>query len=163
MGFPGGTSGKKICLPMQEIHRWVWSLVLEDPLDKIPASGRSPGEGNGNPLQYSCLENSMDGGALWATVHGGRNSQTQLNNFPFTFTFWIKWQPAPVFLPGEFLQQRSLVGYSPQGCKESGHNWETEHTHKIVPTSVECCVILYVDLRNWFQVPHIGCLSICRS
>ena len=35
----------------------------------IPESGRSPGEGNGNPLQYSCLENSMDRGAWWATVH----------------------------------------------------------------------------------------------
>ena len=36
----------------------------------IPGSGRSPGEGNGNPLQYSCVETSMDGGALWAIVHG---------------------------------------------------------------------------------------------
>ena len=39
-------------------------------LGSIPGLGRSPGEGNGNPLQYSCLENSMDGGAWWATVHG---------------------------------------------------------------------------------------------
>ena len=39
-------------------------------LGSIPGSGRSPGEGNGNPLQYSCLENSMDGEAWWATVHG---------------------------------------------------------------------------------------------
>ena len=38
-------------------------------LGLIPESGRSPGEGNGNPLQYSCLENSMDRGAWWATVH----------------------------------------------------------------------------------------------
>jgi len=36
----------------------------------IPGSGRPPGEGNGNPLQYSCLENPMDRGAWWATVHG---------------------------------------------------------------------------------------------
>ena len=42
----------------------------------ILGSGRSPGEGNGNPLQYSCLENPMDGGALWATVHGVPKSQT---------------------------------------------------------------------------------------
>ena len=41
----------------------------------IPGSGRSPGEGNGNPLQYSFLENSMDGGAWWATVHGVTESQ----------------------------------------------------------------------------------------
>ena len=39
-------------------------------LGSIPGSGRSPGEGNGNPLQYPCLENSMDRGAWWATVHG---------------------------------------------------------------------------------------------
>ena len=36
----------------------------------IPGSGRFPGEGNGNPFQYSCLENPMDGGAWWATIHG---------------------------------------------------------------------------------------------
>ena len=42
----------------------------------IPGLGRSPGEGNGNPLQCSCLENPMDGGAWWATVHGVAKSQT---------------------------------------------------------------------------------------
>ena len=41
-------------------------------LGLIPGSGRSPGEGNGNPLQYSCLENPMDGGAWWATVCGSK-------------------------------------------------------------------------------------------
>jgi len=43
-------------------------------LGLIPGLGRSPGEGNGNPLQYSCLENPMDGGARQATVHGAANS-----------------------------------------------------------------------------------------
>ena len=47
----------------------------------IPGLGRSPGEGNGNPLQYSCLENSMDGGAWWATVQGVTKSQTRLSKF----------------------------------------------------------------------------------
>ena len=42
----------------------------------IPELGRSPGEGNGNPLQYSSLENSMDRGDCWATVHGATKSQT---------------------------------------------------------------------------------------
>ena len=45
-----------------------------------PGSGRSPGEGNGNPLQYSCLENPMDRGAWWAAVHGVSKSRT-----------WLKW------------------------------------------------------------------------
>ena len=55
--FPGGSDGK------------VSAYNVGD-LGSIPGLGRSPGEGNGNPLQYSCLENSMDGGAWWATVHG---------------------------------------------------------------------------------------------
>ena len=52
-------------------------------LGSIPGSGRSPGEGNGNPLQYSCMENPMDGGAWWATVHGVAKSRTRLNDFTF--------------------------------------------------------------------------------
>ena len=59
MAFPGG------------------SVVKNPPANagdvgSILGSGRSPGEGNGNPLQYSCLENPMDGGAWWATVHGSQ-------------------------------------------------------------------------------------------
>ena len=50
-------------------------------LGLIPGLGRSPGEGNGNPLQYSCLENSMDRGAWQATVHGVAKSRTQLSHF----------------------------------------------------------------------------------
>ena len=46
----------------------------------IPGLGRSPGEGYGNPLQYSCLENPMDRGAWWAIVHGVPKSQAQLSD-----------------------------------------------------------------------------------
>ena len=53
----------------------------------IPGLGRFPGEGNGNPLQYSCLENPKDRGAWWAIVHGVAKSQTQLNNNCITFVF----------------------------------------------------------------------------
>ena len=55
----------------------------------IPGSGRSPGEGNGNPLQYSCLDYPMDRGAWWATVHGVAKSRTRLSDFIFTFTMFI--------------------------------------------------------------------------
>ena len=48
-------------------------------LGSVPGLGRSPGEGNGNPLQYSCLENPMDRGAWWG-VHGAAKSQTRLSN-----------------------------------------------------------------------------------
>ena len=55
-------------------------------LGSIPGSGRSPGEGNGNPLQYSCLENPMDGGVWWATVHGVSKSWTRLSDFTLHFS-----------------------------------------------------------------------------
>ena len=71
----------------------------------------SVGEGNGTPLQYSCLENPMDGGAWKSAVHAVTEGQTQLSDFIFTFMHWRrKWQPAPVFLPGESQEWESLVG-----------------------------------------------------
>ena len=66
--FPGGTDGKV-------------SASNAGDLGSIPGSGRSPGEGNDNPLHYSCLENSMDGGAWWATDHGVAKSWTRLSDF----------------------------------------------------------------------------------
>ena len=69
-GFPGGSAGKEHTLPMQE---------TQETLGLIPGSGRSPGEGNGNQLQYSCLENRMDRGAKQTTVHGVAKSQTQVS------------------------------------------------------------------------------------
>jgi len=63
MGFPGGSEAKA-------------SACNVGDLGSIPGSGRSPGEGNGTPLQYSCLKNPMDRGAWWATVHGVAKSRT---------------------------------------------------------------------------------------
>ena len=63
IGFPCGLDSKE-------------SNCNAGDLGLIPGLGRSPGEGNGNPLQYSCLENSMDRGAWWATVHGVAKSRT---------------------------------------------------------------------------------------
>ena len=73
MDFPGDSDGKA-------------SAYNAGDLGSIPGSGRSLGEGNGNPLQYSCLESPMDGGAWWATVHGVAKSPRRLSDFPFTFT-----------------------------------------------------------------------------
>ena len=66
MGFPGGSDGKE-------------STCNVGDLGSIPGLGRSPGAGQGNPLQYSCLENLMDRGAWRATVNGVAKSQTWLN------------------------------------------------------------------------------------
>ena len=79
-------------------------------------------EGNGTPLQYSCLENPMDRGAWQAAVPGVARSQTRLRDFTFTFPFmhWRrKWQPTPVFLPGESQGRGSLMGCCLWGCTES--------------------------------------------
>ena len=59
----------------------------------IPRLRRSPGEGNGNPFQYSCLETPMDGGAWWATVHGVTKSWTQMSDFTSLWPYKIitKW------------------------------------------------------------------------
>ena len=65
MGFPGGSDSKESACNVED-------------LSLIPGSERSPGEGNGNPLQYFCLENPMDRGAWQATVHAVAKSQTQL-------------------------------------------------------------------------------------
>ena len=80
------------------------------------------GEGNGNPLQYSCLENPVDGGAWWATVHGVAKSWTRLSNFTSLFIFLHqrrKWQPTPVFLPGESQGRGNRVGCRLWGRTES--------------------------------------------
>ena len=57
-------------------------------LKMVPGLGKSPGKGNGNPLQHFCLKNSMDRGAWWATVHGVTKSQTRLSDFTF-FSFFL--------------------------------------------------------------------------
>ena len=67
-GFPGGSEVKA-------------SACNAGDLGSIPGSGRSPGEGNGNPLQYSCLENPKDRGAWWASVHGVAKSRTRLSDW----------------------------------------------------------------------------------
>ena len=63
MGLPGGSDSKE-------------SACNVGDMDSIPELGRSPGDGNGNPLQYSCLENSMNRGTRWATVKSVAESDT---------------------------------------------------------------------------------------
>ena len=94
----------------------------------IPGSGRSPGGGHGSPLQFSCLENPMDRGAWWTTLHRVTQSRTRLKRLSSSssttarpgFDPWVEkipwrraWQPTLVFLPGESNGQRSLKSYSP--------------------------------------------------
>ena len=74
------------------------------------------------PLQYSCLENPMGGGAWWAAVHGVARSHTRLSDFTFTFHFHALEKvmaTTPVFLPGESQGRGSLVGCRLWGRVES--------------------------------------------
>ena len=114
----------------------------------IPGLGRSPGEGNGNPLQYSCLENSVDRGAWWATVRGVAELDTTERptlTVPPTYSSMFpvqvderkvlgvirnggwrrQWHPTLVLLPGKSHGQRSLVGCSPWG------RWESDTTERL--------------------------------
>ena len=70
------------------------------------------GEGNGTPLQYSCLENPMDRGAWWAAVHGVAKSQTRLSDFPFTFHFHA--------LEKEMATHSSVLAWRIPGMGEPG-------------------------------------------
>ena len=90
--------GTVYLLSLPEFHFWVglpwwltWSRICLYCRNQglIPGMGRSPGEGNGNPLQNSCLENPMDRGAWWATVHGVAKSRIRLSDCHFHFSFTL--------------------------------------------------------------------------
>ena len=98
------------------------------------------GEGHDTPLQYSCLENPLDGGAWKAAVHGVARSRTQLSDSLslslFTFMHWRrKWQPTPVFLPGESQGRGSLLRCRLWGRTESDTTEATQQQQQPQPYS----------------------------
>ena len=99
MDFPGGSEGRT-------------SAYNVGDSGSIPGLGRSPGEGHGNPLYYSCLENPMDGEAWWAAVHGVAKSQTRLSGFTFTFHFHA--------LEKEMATHSSVLAWRIPGTAEPG-------------------------------------------
>ena len=96
-----------------------WTILNKGAID-------IPGEGDGTPLQYSCLENPMDGGAWWAAVHGVAKSRTRLSDFTFTFHFHalgkemathssvLAWRIPGTGEPGGLLSM---------GSHRVGHDW----------------------------------------
>ena len=93
-----------------QIPRLLWGLVTQ------------AGEGNGTPFQYSCLENPMDRGAWYASVHGVTKSRAQPSDFTFTFHFHaleMEMATHSSVLPGESQGRGSLVGCRLCGCTES--------------------------------------------
>ena len=155
MGFPDGASGEKKKKSPPANARDIKDMGL------IPRLGRSHGWGQGNPLQYSCLENphgqrSLAGSSSWGHKEldtteeiehllqqrlpwwlTGKESTCQCRSHEFNPWFgkipWRRrWQPTPVFLPGKSHGQRSLAGYSPWGCKWVRHNLVTKQ-QQILP------------------------------
>ena len=83
------------------------------------------GEGDCTPLQYSCLENPMDGGAWWAAVHGVAKSQTRLSNFPFTFHFHALGKEMAIhssILAWKILWTEESGGLQSMGSQRVGHD-----------------------------------------
>ena len=98
---------------------WPWASLLTSYFLLCKTNGANNiylaglfGEGNGNPLQYSCLENPVGRGAWWAAVHGVAKSQTQLSDFPFTFHFHV--------LEKEVAAHSSVLAWRIPGMAEPG-------------------------------------------
>ena len=120
--FPDGSDGKE-------------SSCNAGDLSSTPGLGRSPGEGNGYPLQYSCLENSMDRGIWWATVHGLTKSPTKLKRLTPSLSKW-KLKSLSLCSPTDYtvheiLQARTLEWVAFPFSRESSQS------------------------RDWSQVSHI--------
>ena len=107
------------------------------------------GEGNGTPLQYSCLENPMDGGAWWAAVHGVAKGQTWLSDFTFTFHFHA--------LEKEMATHSSVLAWRIPGTGEPGglgsiglhrvgHDWSDLAADNVYEVKKQ---LLELDLEKW--------------
>ena len=121
-GFPGGSDGKAS------------ACNAGDP-GSIPGSGRSPGEGNGNPLQYSCLENSIDEGGWQATVHGVAKSRTRLSDFTKSLSHYIH--------TSEYTYL-SFLALSLRGSRSSNTPRSTR-----TPVSESWFLVPFSTKRNW--------------
>ena len=93
------------------------------------------GEGNGTPLQYSCLENPVDGGDWWAAVHGVAKSRTRLSIFTFTFHFHALEKEMAThssILAWRILWTEDPGGLPSMGSHRVGHDWATELNWRVV-------------------------------
>ena len=115
-----------------------------------------PGEGNGTPLQYSCLENPMDGGAWWAAVHGVAKSRTWLSNFTFIFPLHS--------LEKEMATHSSVLAWRIPGTGEPG-GLPSMGSHRVGHdgsdlTAAEAVVLLFLIFVALHTVSYSGCNNL---
>ena len=119
------------------------------------------GEGNSTPLQYSCLENPIDGGAWWAAVHGVAKSRTRLSDFPFTFHFHA--------LEKEMATHSSVLAWRIPGTREPGgllslgsqrvgHDWSGLSSSSSIPIHLTVCRYIYIYLKTFTDINIQKCV-----
>ena len=141
-GFPGGTSGKEPTCQCRR-HRDMGSIL---------GLGRCPGRGHGTPLQYSCLENPMDRGVWWSTVHGVAKSQTWLKKLstPTQEVYILSLAPHRWYLSLNHLRHLGVLQPSPN--KDSFLN----------PTLVRLLKILLCTSLQSLVLTKPCCISLAR-
>ena len=124
------------------------------------------GEGNGTPLQYSCLENPMDRGAWWAAVHGVGKSRTRLSDFPFTFHFHA--------LEKEMATHSSVLAWKIPGMEEPGglpsmglhrvgHNWSDLAAAECMEYKYLCSIYFSLSHGTRFSQWNVCTLGVSRG
>ena len=115
----------------------------------IPGLGRSPGEGNGNPLQYSCLENPVEREAWWATVHGVAKSWTWLSDFTFTFCTLTMCPWANNLSETHFVHWPKMGIQPSSACKMTTHSGcfinTIPHTQPLLPLCFLTADLIYLE------------------
>ena len=149
-----------LVLEQQMLQMWTFKIIFSNSTVLISFIR----EGNGTPLQYSCLENPMDGGAWWATVYGVAGSRTRLSDFTFTFHFHalekemathssvLAWRIPETGEPGGLLSM---------GSHRVGHDWSNLAAGAAAAAVFYCVYIpylLYLFLCWWtlMFLPYLG-------
>ena len=150
----------------------IWKEVLFSSKSFIVSIWQAPvclnREGNGTPLQYSCLENPMDGGAWWAAVYGVAKSQTRLSYFTFTSHFHalekemathssvFAWRIPGTWEPG---------GLPSMGLHRVGHNWSdlAAAAEKLIRAFFPRCTNIKLDLYRCVKSPNFRARRLCMQ
>ena len=143
---------------------WYWLLLANILFVFLSPSSLNLGEGAGTPLQYSCLENAMDGGAWWTAVHGVAKSQTRLSDFTFIFYFHalekemathssvLAWRIPGTGEPG---------GLPSMGSHRVGHNWSDLAAAAAASVIFQYISVLIMPLLDILLLHIFFLYSIC--